>query len=255
MNFASTKERILKYLDYKGISKADFYILTGIKRGLLDADKLKSAVSDVFIAKIIAVYPDISLNWLITGRGDMLKEAPGEEVLAMMYAESRAEADNLSDNKTPYLTTLFHMHNDKIVRQQSVPLFELEAWEGLASLLNNADNLTPEYYISIPNLPPCDGGIYVRGDSMYPLLKSGDIVLYKQVSDPEMILGGEMYLLSFTYNDEEYISVKYVNRIEGDDERVKLVSYNAHHSPIVIYLSEIRALAIIKASIRYHTMG
>ncbi|RHO65380.1 hypothetical protein DW083_20955 [Parabacteroides sp. AF48-14] len=73
MILANTKYRILHYIDSKGISKSSFYESTGIKRGLLDKDKMNSTVTDVFIAKILAVYTDLNADWLLTGRGSMLK--------------------------------------------------------------------------------------------------------------------------------------------------------------------------------------
>ena len=45
---------------------------------------------------------------------------------------------------------------------------------------------------------------------MYPLLKSGDIVLYKQLKDIGDIFWGDMYLLSIDIDGEEYITVKYI---------------------------------------------
>ena len=47
---------------------------TGIKRGFLDTDKLDSSVSDMFLAKIIAVFPELNIEWLLTGEGEMLRE-------------------------------------------------------------------------------------------------------------------------------------------------------------------------------------
>lgn len=73
MNFATTKERIIQYIESKGFSVKEFLEKTEIKRGFLDSDKLKATVSDIFITKIIAKYPDINLEWLVTGRGEMLK--------------------------------------------------------------------------------------------------------------------------------------------------------------------------------------
>ncbi|MEE3725377.1 hypothetical protein EJN86_11570 [Riemerella anatipestifer] len=73
MNFATTKERIIQYIDFKGIKIKDFYKKTGIKRGFLDSDKLKSSVSDVFLAIIFATFNDVNPIWLITGEGEMLK--------------------------------------------------------------------------------------------------------------------------------------------------------------------------------------
>jgi hypothetical protein len=74
MNFATTKERIIQFIDFKGISITNFLKETAIKRGFLDTDKLKSSVSDVFLTMIIETYPELNLDWLITGKGEMLRE-------------------------------------------------------------------------------------------------------------------------------------------------------------------------------------
>ena len=63
MIIAPTKERILQYLDLKKISKQTFFAETGIKRGFLDADKIKGAVSDISLTKIIAAYNQYGLNF------------------------------------------------------------------------------------------------------------------------------------------------------------------------------------------------
>jgi hypothetical protein len=71
MKIATTKERILQVLEIKDVSRPLFLEKTGIKRGFLDSDKLNQAVSDINIAKFIAIFPDINIKWLITGNGDM----------------------------------------------------------------------------------------------------------------------------------------------------------------------------------------
>ncbi len=73
MNLVTTKRRIIQYIDYKCISVKIFLSETGIKRGFLDSDKLESSVSDIFLSIIIERYPEINLEWLITGKGTMLK--------------------------------------------------------------------------------------------------------------------------------------------------------------------------------------
>ena len=69
----TTKERLLYYIEQMGISKSQFYSDLGIKRGLLDSDKLKATISDTVIAKILVTYTNLSINWLLTGEGDMIK--------------------------------------------------------------------------------------------------------------------------------------------------------------------------------------
>lgn len=149
----------------------------------------------------------------------------------------------------------FSLRTDHILDLQSVPFYELDAAAGLVALFTDVTRPTRVSHLQIPNLPPCDGAVYVHGDSMYPLLKSGDIVLYKEICNTNgCLLWGEMYLLSFSLDGDDYITVKYVQKsdIEG---MVRLVSHNPHHSPQDIPRNSIRALALVKASVRFNTMG
>ena len=102
-------------------------------------------------------------------------------------------------------------------------------------------------------IPKCDGGLRIVGDSMYPLLKSGDIVLYKQLKDIGDIFWGDMYLLSIDIDGEEYITVKYIQKSEREGY-VKLVSQNPHHADKEVAVDRIRALALVKASIRMNSI-
>lgn len=71
---ATSKERLVKYLDFKGIGKKEFYETTGIKRGFLDTNKLKSSFSETFLTIIFENYEDLNKIWLITGEGNMIIE-------------------------------------------------------------------------------------------------------------------------------------------------------------------------------------
>lgn len=174
---------------------------------------------------------NISADWLLNGRGEMLQSS-AEPVPAEVKEE-------------------FKLRTDRTVGIQSVPLYDLNAAAGLVALFEAKHTQEPTDYLQIPDLPPCDGAVYVRGDSMYPLLKSGDIVLYKEV---QHIFWGEMYLLSFSLDGEDYITIKYIQK--GDSENtVRLVSHNPHHAPKEIPANSIRALALVKASVRFNTMG
>ncbi len=172
---------------------------------------------------------DLNVNpdWIEGGRGEMFNAPP--EVKPFVRR---------TDNTVPF---------------QSVPLYSVEATAGLVPLFSDNASFTPVDYIHIPNVPKCDGAIYVAGDSMYPLLKSGDIVLYKQMRNIDDIFWGDMYLLSIDIDGEEYITVKYVQRSELPDH-VKLVSHNPHHADMDIHMGRIKALAFVKASVRMNSI-
>jgi phage repressor protein C with HTH and peptisase S24 domain len=222
-------ERMREYLDYKGITKYKFCNDLGFSNKFLDNS---SNMGTDKACKILHYYPEINSEWLLTGNGSMLKENNANIVIMN------------NDRKTI----------DSLHMSQEIPLYDLEAVAGLRELFNSGKPQRVLDTIKIPNLPKCDGAISVTGDSMYPLLKSGDIVLYKE-TEFENIFFGEMYLLSVKLNEwEEYITVKYVQKSEQGQEFVKLVSQNSHHQPKDIHISKISALALIKASIRINTM-
>lgn len=108
MKIASTKERILQFIDYKCISKTLFFEKTGIKRGFLDSDKLNQAVSDDHITKIIANYPEVSIEWLLTGNGHMLRSNTKE---AEKTIYNNTNCNSLKDKN---ISTLISILNDTL---------------------------------------------------------------------------------------------------------------------------------------------
>ena len=156
-------------------------------------------------------------------------------------------------NADPTLAASFSRGTEMAMPLQSVPLYSIEATAGLVPLFEQQGQYNPINYIHIPNLPKCDGAVYVVGDSMYPLLKSGDIVLYKQLHDLEDIFWGDMYLLSIDIDGEEYVTIKYIQRSDREGY-VRLVSQNQYHAEKEVQMSRIRAIALVKASIRMNSM-
>lgn len=65
------KQRILHFASTLGISKRDFYSKIGVSRGTLES---KTGITEDVITKFFATYPQVSIEWLMTGRGGMLQE-------------------------------------------------------------------------------------------------------------------------------------------------------------------------------------
>lgn len=64
-------ERILQIIDYKGISKNQFYKETGLSNGFLDK------VKDIGVSKleqILKTYPEINPEFIIFGKNPMIKK-------------------------------------------------------------------------------------------------------------------------------------------------------------------------------------
>ena len=166
MNFATTKQRILKYLDFKGLSVPDFLKETGIKRGFLDSDKLESAVSDKFLAKIIATYDDLSLNWLVTGNQPMLNHKITDQV------NEESPAPYYTKGQMPKVISVSPEGDENIIM---VPV------PAQAGYLDGFGD--PEFLESLPSyrLPTLNNGTFrifeVKGHSMFPTIHSGALAV------------------------------------------------------------------------------
>ena len=182
----------------------------------------KRKISEQFVHSFCNYFPELSPDWIMTGEGGMLKHT-------------------------------FPLRTDNKIVIQDVPLYDFDASAGLYALFNDI-HPEPIDYLRIPNLPSVDGAIYVRGDSMSPLLKSGDIVMYKKKElSIDSILWGEIYLLSFVYDGDSYTAVKYIQKSD-DPDKIRLASFNPSFAPKDIPMNCVTALALVKASLTFHTM-
>lgn len=229
----SVKERF--YETMEALNLTDYRVYTdveGITKNMMV--KLRNGetneVSTKILMPFLSKYSDVDANYILTGRGTPLRQQP--EVTQIFHPKSieKTEEDGL------------------------ITLYDVEAAANLKSLFDNKDqNILGQ--INIPNIPKCDGAVYVKGDSMYPLLKSGDIVAYKEIPlETSYIFFGEMYLVSIDLDGDEYLTVKYVQHSEKGEDWIKLVSYNQNHQPKDFPLSSVRAMALVKLSIRMNTM-
>ncbi len=230
-------EKLQEYLNFKNIPVAAAEREIGLSNASLSKPfKAKTTIKTDTLEKFLFTYNDINPMWIMDQSAQMLLQS---------------ENGHVSEPMKVYKTK---KTKEAIIGIQEVPLYDLEATAGLQELFDTGKAHRILDTIKIPNLPKCDGAIPITGDSMYPLLKSGDIILFKQTS-VENIFYGEMYLVSVKIDHwEEYVTVKYVQKSEKGEDFVKLVSQNQHHQSRDIHIQHIIAIAMVKASVRYNTM-
>lgn len=227
-------DRIEKIMEFYGLNPNSFAKKIGLKRtqNLYDIrdGKIKKITFDL-ANKINTVFTVINKDWLITGNGDMLNI-------------------NENNNQLDYIKKDIRIQN-----MQTIPVYDSVATLGIIEVFKGIETGNVLEYLSIPNLPKSDGAIFMTGDSMYPILKSGDIVALKIIHKSDIVYGEMHYLEYYSeFGDVEFKTIKYIKKSELGSDYIKLVSQNQHHDPKDILLSQVGTVAIVNASVRYNRL-
>ncbi|HEY1195177.1 S24 family peptidase [Flavobacterium sp.] len=220
----NTIHRIKKYIDSKGIKVSVLEREVGMSNGSF-ASQLKhnKTIGVDKLENILSKYTDVNPEWLLTGNGNMLKVESTHDDIDSLRLKTR---------------------NPKI------PVYNVRTIDGIVDLLGEGKKQIPINYISIPEISESDGALYITGNNMYPLLNSGDIVVFKKIKMPRNnIVWGEMYLVYVNNDGNDFFITSFLNKSDRDSY-VQFVSQNPHHQMVEFPLSSIKALALIKASVR-----
>ncbi len=226
----SINARIKELRKSLGYSQEEFSTIINVSRSVISQVEIEKQNASIDLLIKISNTFHIDYKYLLEGVTDQM----------------------VSEDQVTYFST---KGKSNLLENQAIPLYDIEAVAGLVPLFDNSRLKTIKDHIYIPYLPKCDGAVFVTGDSMYPILKSGDIVCYKVVNDKfNDLFWGNMYLLSIMVSGEEYISVKYIQKSDLGSDYVRLVSQNQHHQDKDVSLKSIHAIALVKATIRINNM-
>ena len=164
-NISLIKQRLLQYIDNKGITKNKFYTLTGVANGTLDK---KSKLSTDTVEKIVKIFPEINLHWLITG------EKKKDETPQNVVMEDSAKYQ---------------------LAEKGVPYYDVEFTSGF-TFLENSQTTKPSSYIVHPFFATSDFVVRNSGQSMAKVIKHGDAIGLKHLPNwQEFLAYGEIYAI------------------------------------------------------------
>jgi len=254
------KKNILKLIDYKGISKYKFYQETGITRGILDQN---NGMSEENIAKFLACFPEINSEWLLTGKGSMLKplglmseeeiQQHNKEVTGGKWNAGVSVPQAVFDSEV--YQSLYSKYNDEIKRNavqtddsdvKAVYLYDVNAAAGFGSFdeMISKERVVGKYII--PDFKDVDWMIYVKGSSMYPKYSSGDIIACRELHESRFIQWGKVYVVA---TREQGILVKRLKKSNLED-CILAVSDNPNYDSFDIPKDEILGIALVVGVIR-----
>lgn len=224
----NTSNILSKIKDYYGFKKdIELANFLGISPQALYNWKKRNSYD---LQLIYSKCPEINPEWLLAGTGAILKRR---------YSENEFKNSIANEFTETYSTN----HSSQI------PIFDLDNSEGLSNLLKNKNSSS---FLNIPNITNSDGACYVKGDSMEPLFKSGDIVIFKVLPIESIFFGG-IYLLEIDLgNNSSFTSIRHINKSDLGDEYIKLTSTNSVYEPKDVSLKTVKLVATINSSVRFH---
>lgn len=155
---------------------------------------------------------DINGNWLITGKGSMLKE-----------------------------------NELTVIKHEGLPLIPIGAMAGMADGDKAVLELECEHYYIPEFQNKADYLIRISGNSMYPKYHNGDIVACKKIPTKTFIQWGKVYIMDTIQG----ALCKRLMESDKGEAYVDVVSDNDKvYKPFSMARKEIRALAIVVGVIR-----
>jgi len=215
-NLTNIKERILYYTDLKGFSKEKFFEELAVTYGNFKGKAKDQALSSDVIERIISKYPDINIEWLVTGKGDMLK------------------SDIIKATHTPN-------------NGEGIPLVNVTAIGGFGNAKFSIEERDVKDYYVIPKFKhkKVDFMIEVEGSSMYPKYNSGDVVACRIIDEQSFIQWNKTHVIA---TKGQGIIIKRIKK--GVNGSLLMISDNKDYDPFPVPTEEIDGIALVVGVIR-----
>ena len=210
------RDRLFRIAEYKGLSMRKFEEICNLNRGNISNMTENGTIGSDKLSKIIDAISDVNIEWLRSGRGEMLK----------------------SDDEQPQLIPLN-------TPEGGIPLVPIEAWAGLFHGEQSVALADCEHFF-VPAFNNADFILEVHGDSMTPRYYSGDLVACKFLPLSDIFFQwGKVYVL----DTNQGALIKKV-RPGSSNDTITLISENPDYEPFELPRSCIYNIALVQGLIR-----
>ncbi|MBD5210999.1 MAG: helix-turn-helix transcriptional regulator [Bacteroidales bacterium] len=218
------KERIEALLEYSQKNISEFSRYVGFKTPQAVRELLKGntkSLSEIAQNKISSAFPELNMDWLLNGRGDMLLD----EADTFQVPEGTYYEDDIPERFMTYLVPTAAIGGGLIGFEE----------EGIRK--EDCERI-------ISPIPGAEWAIPVCGDSMEPEYPNGSRVFVKQINPRDFIAWGNVFVLDTTNG----LIIKVVMQSDKDD-CVRCVSLNpsGRYQPFDVPLRTIRAMYRVMA--------
>jgi hypothetical protein len=183
---STIKERVVLLAEHKGVIKEDFFKKVGVTSANFRGKAKNTPLNSSAIENIFSIFPDISLEWLLTGAGKMYQN---DDAIAKLEKGHLTLKDNKSEQQGTALP------QEKEDGYRLVPLVNMEIVGKVCSISDIPIPKSQCILKMVPFLGARESDICfpVTGNGIYP---AGSIVLAREVEDWRKYFGyGSVYCI------------------------------------------------------------
>lgn len=221
------KDIVLEYVNKSGMRfpVAEISKATGYSDGTVSEYLSgKKPISDNFFRKFCEVFKLSYADY--KGLGNFAKttiiaddfESPTDEVSDISPKLSTSKEVKFF-GKNPNMRLKPEEYAEAFGDWKGLPIYNSPITASFIETYRDTSHMEPYYYLHDPRFKDCDFGAIITGDSMYPEIRHGDIVLCKIVEDKRFIVFGDIYYIVASNGLE---TCKYINK-DHDDPKNSLL--------------------------------
>ena len=90
----TVKDRLIQYIEYKHITKSEFCRNIGVSTSYVTS--IRASIQPEKMTKIIEIYSDLNIGWLLTGFGKMINSTENDENLKQILDSKNNEIASMA---------------------------------------------------------------------------------------------------------------------------------------------------------------
>ena len=112
--FSEIKERLLQFAETKQIKKMEFYAKIGVDSSNFAGKMAESELAADKIARILLIFPELNPDWLLLGKGEMLRKEDAKQVAMATAPQSNASNGDLNIEVSSDLVSIISKQQETI---------------------------------------------------------------------------------------------------------------------------------------------
>ena len=135
--FSNIKERILYVAEYYKVSKESFFESIGMTYGNFKGSAKERPLNSDAIVKILSIYTEVDSDWLLTGKGEMLKKEHADIEISEESRNllNRIHDTSYSEKKLSQEVEKLSEINERILKENKLQAKVIEGLEYKVSTL------------------------------------------------------------------------------------------------------------------------